>query len=114
MSYILGDITLPTPQNFKRSQVETGVSFKTLSGTTKKDITNRKEIFELAFNLLTQAEVTQILSEFNLQTTRNFTVSETNLTIPTTPVHITITKREYNAKGSDYREDITLVLEEVI
>jgi len=40
-------------------------------------------------------------------------VAETNLTIASTQVFITISERKYNFKGNEYREDITLILEEV-
>lgn len=63
--------------------------------------------------MLTQTEVTSILSEYNLLTTRNFTVNETNLAITVTPVHIEIERRQYNTPGNEYREDIILILEEV-
>ena len=113
MPYLLGDITLPQPVSFTRRQVETSASNMTLDGRTKKDITNRKEEYILVFTLLTQAEVTSILGEFDLKTTRNFQVTESNLTISATPVHIEIASRNYNTKGGDYREDITLALTEV-
>lgn len=114
MSYTLGDTTLPTPVNFSRKYIETGSKVTTLDGTTSQDIMNRKEEYVLEFKNLTQAEVGNILSEYNLQTTRNFAVSETNLTISSTPVHIDITGREYNAKGNEYREDLVMVLTEVL
>ena len=84
-----------------------------LSGETKKDITNRKERYVLRFQYLTPSEVNSILSEYNLETTRNFEVTETNLTINSTPVHIEMQRREY-ASGGEYRENLTLILTEVI
>lgn len=114
MSYILGSITLPNPVSFERETVEKSAKVVTLNNTTKKDITGRKERYILEFRMLTQAEVSSILSEFNLQATRNFSVSETNLTISATPVHVEIDRREYRTPGNEYREDITLTLEEVV
>lgn len=116
MSYTLGNITLPTPKpgNFTRRQVEVGGSVLTLNGRTKKDITARKEQYIIYYEKLTQAEVADIITEYNLRTTRNFAVSETNLTIASTPVHIEITDREYRTAGDSYREDLKLVLTEVI
>ena len=116
MSYNLGLITLPTPKrgDFTRRQIETGAGFMTLDGTTKKDITNRKEQYVLSYELLTQAEISSILSEYDLQTTRDFSVNETNLTIASTPVHIDIKDRRYNTAGDSYREDLTLILTEVV
>lgn len=113
MSYTLGSITLPRPNAFRREVVEKSSKIVTLDNTTKKDITGRKERFVLTYTMLTQAEIASLLSEFDLLTVRNFTVSETNLTISATSVHIEYDVREYNTGGNEYREDLTLILEEV-
>lgn len=114
MSYLLGSITLPNPQNFEREYIETAAFILTLNNTTKKDLVGRKERYILQFTMLTQAEVAAILSEFELNTTRNFRVTETNLTIAATPVHIEMERRQYNTPGNEYREDIVLILTEVV
>lgn len=113
MAYLLGSITLPNPKEFVREQVETSVMHEMIDGTSKRDITRQKERYILTFRNLTQAQASSIMSEYNLQTTRTFEVTETNLTIAATSVHIAIDSRQYNSKGGDYREDITLVLTEV-
>jgi hypothetical protein len=113
MSYTLGSITLPRPISFKREYIETGTTNNLLNGSTKKDIINRKEKFILEYTNLTQTEVAEILSQYELNTTRNFSVDETNLTIAETPVFIDIPSRLYNVKGTDYRESLTIVLTEV-
>lgn len=113
MAYTLGNITLPRPKSFTREFVEQSSTIRTLNNTTKKDITGRKERYVLTFTKLTQAQMTSILNEFDLFTTRNFTVNETNLTIAATPVHIFLERRDYNTPGNEYREDIVLILEEV-
>jgi len=114
--YILGDITLPTPKpgSFVRKFIEVGGKVTTLKGRTKKDIVARKEQFVIKYVMLTQTEVNAIMGEYNLEATRNFSISETNLTIASTPVHIDIAERAYNTAGDSYREDLTLVLTEVI
>lgn len=114
MSYIIGALTLPNPHEFRREQVETSKTNETIEGRTKKDIANRKERYFLRFDKLTQAEVNSILAEYDLQTTRTFQVTETNLTIAATDVHIELAAREYNTRGDSYREDLTLILTEVI
>ena len=113
MGYTLGDITLKRPASFRREEVEIGGNQLTLTGRTTKDIRKRKERFTLSFQNLTQTQVSEILGEYNLEETRDFEVSETNLTIASTPVHISITARSYVA-GADYRENMTLTLIEVI
>jgi hypothetical protein len=112
--YILGDLTLPRPKALRRETIEKAVYHETLNGTLKKDVQNRKERFILEFRFLTQDQVNQILAEYNLETSRNFQSTETNLVIAATPVHIEIEGREYNTPGNEYREDITLILTEVV
>ena len=112
MSMILGSVTLPNPVSFEREFVESGSTNTALTGRTTKDIRNRKERFVLKFERLTLTEINSVLSEYNLETTRNFSSSETNLTISSTPVHIEIDKRDY-MKGGEFRSDLTLVLTEV-
>ena len=110
--YQLGDLILKNPVNFVRKQIELSGANTTLTNRTTKDILGRKEQFILTFQNLTQTQVNNLLAEWNLQTTRNFTVNETSLTIPATPVHIDIQQRNY-IKGGDYREIIILTLTEV-
>jgi hypothetical protein len=112
MAYILNGTTLPNPKEFNRRQIEMSQVIQLLDGTTKKDITNRKEQFVLEFRYLTQAQVGIIIGIYNLLDTVNFQVTETNLTIAPTAVHVEIGDRQYNAGGDEYREDITLILTE--
>lgn len=113
MSYTLDELTLPRPYAFQRDQIETGASIQMLDGSTKKDIINRKERYILELRKLTQTEVSNIIEKYNLQTTLDFSVDETNLNIGSTKVHMDIANRQYNTKGDEYREDLTLILTEV-
>ena len=112
--YQLGSITLPNPKSFTREFIETGAENLLMVGKTTKRTENRKERFALTFLNLTLAQVNSILSEYELDMVRNFTVNETNLSIPSTPVLIDIEDREYPKSGATYRENLTLVLMEVI
>lgn len=112
MSYILNGTTLPNPKSFNRRQVETGQTIQLLDGTTKKDVTNRKEQYLLGFKFLTQAQVAVILGIYDALTTVTFQVTETNLTIAETTVHMELRDRQYNTSGGEYREDFTLILTE--
>lgn len=113
MSFILGDTTLPEPVEFRREYIELSAENETLKGETKRKVENRKERFTLEFKGLAQSQVSEIIAEYNLRMIRDFSVSEDNLSITSTPVHIDIASRDYNNKTSDYREDITLYLTEV-
>ena len=113
MAWTLGSITLPTPQRLKREQINIEVEHMTLDGTSKKDIAARKERYVLGFDMLTQVEFASMKGEWDLQTARNFAVSDGSLTISSTPVHIQINERTYNTPGDQFREDIDLILTEV-
>ncbi len=113
MSYILGATTLPNPKEFNREFIEVSAENLSLEGRTTKDIFKRKERFFLKFQHLTPAQVASILSEYNAETEKNFEVTETNLTIAATLVHIAFSPRDY-MKGNEYRSDFTLILTEVI
>lgn len=114
MAYILGNITLPSPKSFTRKFIETSKENLLIEGKTTKRVENRKEQFTLVFQHLTPSEVNSILSEYNLDTVRSFQVTETNLTIGPTDVLIDITGRNYPSSGKEYRENLTLVLKEVL
>lgn len=113
MSYVLGAVTLPRPHSFERQPIEKSAIVVTLNNTHKKDITGRKEQYILGYKMLTQDEVSSILSERDLDTPRNFSVSETNLTISSTSVLIQVDRRIYATAGPDYLEDLTIILTEV-
>jgi hypothetical protein len=112
MAYTLGDLTLPRPHAFTRSPVEYSTKNESLTGRTTKDIRNRKEQYRLSFKYLTQAEVLGITTEYDRQSTLKFSVSDGSLTIAETDVHMEITGREYNTPGSEYREDLDIILTE--
>ena len=113
MSFIIGNVTLPNPKRFSREFIETSASNLLIEGTTTKRVENRKERFTLEYQHLTPAEVNSILSEFNLEIVRTFTVNETNLTIGPTDVLIDISTRDYPASGALYRENLSLILTEI-
>ena len=113
MAYILGAVTLKNPTEFTRTQVEISAENTSITGRSTKDIFKRKEQFVLMWDSLTQAQVAEILSEYNLQETRSFRVTETSLTIAATDVHIDLPERLYH-KGADYREGMELILTEVL
>lgn len=113
MAYLLDSTTLPNPKEFRREFIEVSGENLSLTGRTTKDIRNRKERFYLTYRFLTTSEVSTILSIFNQEAVVNFEVTETNLTIAATPVHIELTQRDY-IKGGDYRADINIVLTEEV
>ena len=112
--YTLGSITLPNPKKLTREFIETSASNFLIEGITTKRTENRKERFILEYQHLTSGEGNSILSEFELNSVREFTASDTNLDIGPTSVLIDVTDRNYPKSGELYREDLTLILTEVI
>ncbi len=118
MSWILtptggSAVTLPNPQGFSRKFLEKSVMNETVNGTSRKDTTNRKEQFVLRFNRISQATVAQILAIYEAKVTAVFSVTDGSLSISSTECHVDCSGRNYNTKGSEFREDFDLVLTEV-
>lgn len=113
MSWILGSTTLPAPKGFARRFLEKSVYHEAINGASKKDISNRKEQFIINFTRLSQSSVASIVAEFNLLQTLAFSVDDGELVISEREVHVDISGRDYNTKGSEFREDVELILTEV-
>jgi len=113
MSWTLGSTTLPNPKTFNRRFLEKSVYHDMINGTSKKDITSKKEQFLIGFTRLTQSTVASILAEYTVKSSLAFSVTDGDLTISERQVHLDIAGRDYNTKGSEFREDITLVLTDV-
>ncbi len=114
MSYTLGAITLLQPKAFRREFIETSANNILMLGKSTKRLENRKERFMFTYQNLTPTEVRNILSEYNLDAARTFESTETNLLIAATQVLIDVGSRSYPLTGKEYREDLTLILTEVL
>lgn len=113
MSYILDGVTLPDPRGYKLRYIEKKTDHDMINNATKRDTSGRKRQFFLTFTRLTQVVSAQIQGIYNQQKAVYFSSTETNNQIASTLVLMDITGRDYNTKGSEYREDFTLVLTEV-
>lgn len=111
--YILNASNLPDPQGFKREPIFIGSAVTMLDGSTKRDVVRRKWKYTLIFEKLTQAEVTDIINLYNLNSQLTFQCTDANNSITAVPVLMDIGTREYNTAGGDYREDIQVILTEV-
>jgi len=114
MAFILGSQTLLNPKSFRREFIETSAENLLIEARSTKRVENRKERFTLVYQNLTPAETAGILSEYNLDEARLFQVTETDLPISATRVLIDVKMRTYPLTGKEYRQDLTLVLTEVI
>lgn len=113
MSWVLGSTTLPEPRGFSRDFVEKSTYHDMINGTSKKDVTSRKEQFTLTFTRLTQEDVASILAEYALKESLVFSAEDGDLSIAARRVHIDIKGRDYRTKGSEFREDVVLILTDV-
>lgn len=113
MAWVLGNTTLPNPKGFTRRFMEKSTFHDAINGRTTRDITNRKEQYHLTYTKLAQATVAAVLSEYARKECLLFSVTDGDLTVAETEVHVEVAGRDYNTKGSEYREDFTLILTEV-
>lgn len=113
MSWQLDSTTLPNPVAYQRQAVEIAKDNVTLDGQTRRDIVRQKWRYVLRFAKLTQAQVADIIALYQGQDTLSFSVSDGSLTINAVDVWMYIESRQYTTKGSEYREDMVIVLEEV-
>lgn len=113
MSWTLGSTTLPDPKTFSRQYVEKATFHEMVNGTSKRDITSRKEKFFLGYTRLTQAIVASVLAEYAQKQSLMFSVTDGDLSIAEREVHVLVSGREYQTKGSEFRENFQLILEDV-
>lgn len=114
MAWKLNNETLPRPQGFERATLETSSTIRTAGGKTIKQVTNRKMQYTLQYEYLTQTERTQLYDLLELDTAIDFEVTEGNLTIATTSVIMDISNEQFPAKGTSFRENLNIILTEVI
>lgn len=110
MSWILGSTTIPEPKQLTRNFVEKSTYHEMVNGSSKKDVTSRKEQFKLIYTRLSQDTIASILAEFALKQALVFSAESGELLIAARSVHVDIPGREYNTKGSEFREDIVVIL----
>lgn len=113
MPYTLGSITLPNPKSFSRSIIETSAQNVSIGGKLLKKVIRVKERYVLTFLNLTEAQAGSILSEYNLNMIRDFTVTEDNLSIGPTSVLIDVGSITLPRAGKSLRENFDLILSEV-
>jgi hypothetical protein len=113
MAWTLGSTTLPEPKSFQRKFVDKSVFHEMVNGSSKRDLTSSKEQFMLTFTKLTQAIVASVLAAKSAHQSLLFEVTDGDLSIASRSVHVDIPDRNYNTKGSEFREDIQLILTDV-
>lgn len=113
MGYLLDGTTLPKPVRMERIPREISSQNQTLDGQVKKDIITQKEDYRLYYSMLSQTDVLTITTIYDKQEAVTFSVSDGDLTISEIDVFVNIESRQYNTKGTEYREDLVLVLTEV-
>lgn len=97
---------------FTRESVLISNDVVALTGKTGRDLSTRKEVFKLGWEVLSKEEVDNILAILAKNAPVNFAVAETNLTIATTRVIVRLAGIEYTILGSNYISSLGLELEE--
>jgi hypothetical protein len=113
MAWTLGSVTLPNPHGFKRRFLGKETYHEAINGRSRRDISNRKEQYELSYQRIEQSTVAEILAQHALFTTLTFSAAQGSLNIAETVVHMDVPTRDYNTKGSEFREDFVILLTEV-
>ncbi len=111
--YQLGSVVLPAPKRMTKETMETSVEHLLLFGKTTKHTKHRKYRYVLEYALLPVMTVNSILSEYEINASRIFTVTEDNLSIGPSDVLVDVDSRDYPPSGVAYVENMRLILTEV-
>lgn len=112
MSYLLDGTEIKAPANLRRDIIEIEKSNTTLNGKKKRDFIRQKYSYTIDLKNLTQAQFSIIKTIIEGKAAVTFQVTETNLTVAETNVWVYLQGEDF-VKGGEYRENITLILEEV-
>ncbi len=113
-TWTLNGVNIPFPQGYNVRVAEGSAVHVTVKNKTIKQIAGRKNEYVLRYEYLTQAEVATLLGLLALDSVLEFAATDGSLSIPATNVIMTITNRDYPAKGGEFRENITVILTEEI
>lgn len=117
MAYLLDSTTIRSPNNIDEETVDQFAQHKTLDGAVRRDYfgdTKRIWMFDYVnTNPTDLSTIKTIVDAYkSTGTTKTFESTETNYTIAETSVHLSLTKRVFRVKGTDYLSDFTLVMAE--
>lgn len=113
MSYLLNGVEISRPRSFSRHALLISTDGSMLDGTTKRDITGRKESFSLEWVNMSKTEFDALLAIVELNTAVSFSVLDGSLEIAETQVIPKLGQVEYSTPGSDYRSRVSIDLIEV-
>lgn len=113
MAWYLGGVELPAPKSFSRDNILKDTMHEMINGTSKRDITSKKEKFSLSFSKLTQDEAADVKALYESRSSLLFSVDEGMLSIAERYVHVDIMGTDYPSRGSLFLEDFTLILTDV-
>jgi len=106
----IGVITLPYPNGFSIQNNPKQAYTQTLDGTIRRNIHAIKKVYILSFQNLTTSAYSQIESEYNLKTTRDFVWDDISVS---STVHIDLSQRDFVNGNSGYYSNVTLTLTEI-
>ena len=118
MSYILDSTTIRNPNNIEEQIIDQYAEQKALSGAVGRDYfgsTKRRWFFDYANTKPSDyTTIKTIVDDYKSDAVaKTFQSTESNYTIAQTTVHLDLTRRTFNVKGTSYISDFTLVLTEV-
>lgn len=105
----LGGVTLPNPNGLKESKVVTGGYNTTMNGSVRRAIRNRKRVWSLYWNTLSETDVTSINNLVDQDTTLAFVNTDVTPNISAT-VHIDIGDRDYIPGTGKYISSVEITL----
>ena len=110
MSIILGDVTLPNPNEYNSTGEVKGDYTQTLDGTRRRAIQAVKNIYVLGYSRLTTDQYDEIQDEFDLETPRDFVWSDLGID---TSVHIDLSERTFTPGNPNFVSNVIVTLREV-
>lgn len=118
MAYLLSGSEIRAPHSFNESNSTLVAQNKALDGTVNRDyFGSNKRVWELDYNNVVGSDYAVIKAIYDTYLSTNTPVSweitETNYTISSTTVHLTLDNRGFKVRGNDYISDFKLTLVEV-
>lgn len=111
MSFILGDLTLQDPNQFRERYEPSGEFNITLKGGVRRSLRYKKRIWSATWFTLTKANFDLLLLEYNKNTTLAFSHADLGIDVV---VHFDINDREFLAgTGTNFRGAVGITLREV-
>jgi hypothetical protein len=117
MGFILDGVTIRRPNGVTETNSSQIAENRTLSGNVSRDIFgSNKRIWQMSYENCNPTDYAAIkaihTSYLANKVAKSWQVTETNLTIAATTVHVDLLTRDFKVPGSTYLSDFVLILKE--